>query len=94
VTRWEDAATGLRVEFVVLDLVDPVGRDEHGRSHRPIEGPQFRVTRGGGGGGRYEAGPPCRTAEQLAALGVSAATIAAIEAAAMPDAYHETGGQR
>jgi hypothetical protein len=85
---WEDAATGLRVEFVVLSHVDPVNRGEHNRVPKPIDGPQFCVTAPMGGGGRCAVGA-ARTAEQLAALGVSAETIAAIEAVARPDAYRE-----
>jgi hypothetical protein len=86
--RWDDATTGLRVDFMVLELVDPGERGEHGRTARPIEGPQFAVTRCGG----FWVGH-ARTADQLAALGVSAETIAAIEGAAMPDAYHHHQSQ-
>ena len=84
---WDDAATGLRVEFMVLTNVDPRGRGEHGRVARPIEGPQFCVTRTGLGGGAFFVGH-ARHADQLAALGVSAETIALIEALAA-DAYRE-----
>ena len=71
-TRWEDGATGLRVDFIVITLAGCTG--EGNLLPPTIEGPQFAVTRRGGQPGRFVVGNT-RTADGLAALGVSAATI-------------------
>jgi hypothetical protein len=74
---WTDS-NGLRVDFLILTLVGD-GRGEHGRTVKPIDGPQFHVTRAGFFIGQ------ARTAGELRALGVDEATVAEIETLAETD---------